>query len=79
MSSQTAEGRSGVRSIRTPKGDSASATALTTAGVDASVPDSPTPRTPRGVSDGVTIRSNTIRGTSSADGSRYDPKLAEVT
>src|SRR5690606_16987235 len=64
--------RSGVQGIGTswtPYGRSASTTALTTAGVDAIVPASPTPLTPSGlVVAGVSVRSVVNEGRSAALG-----------
>ncbi len=66
--------RSGVHAIRTsstPNCRSASTTALTTAGVDAMVPASPTPLTPSGlVVDGVSVRSVAKDGRSGGAGTR---------
>ena len=65
--------RSGVHGIAmslTPIGRSASTTALTTAGVDAIVPASPTPLVPSGWSGaGLSVRSVTKSGRSAAVGS----------
>src|SRR5690349_8837569 len=53
----------------TPRCDSASITAFTTAGGDAIVPVSPTPFTPSSFDvDGVTVRSIVMLGTSEAAG-----------
>ena len=55
----------------TPSGRSASTMALTTAGVEAIVPASPTPLTPSVlVVAGVSVRSVMKDGRSAADGSR---------
>src|SRR5690606_17108987 len=69
--SQTRCGEHGIGTSLTPYGRSASTTALTTAGVDAMVPASPTPLTPSGlVVAGVSVRSLTIGGKSKALGSK---------
>src|SRR5690606_40364751 len=68
---QTRSGVHGIRTSFTPYGRSASTTALTTAGVAAMVPASPTPLTPSGlVVAGVSVRSVTNSGRSAAVGSR---------
>ena len=56
---QTRSGVSGIASMwSTPSPDSASTTALTTAGVEAMVPVSPAPLTPSGLTGvGVSVRS----------------------
>src|ERR1700730_1179175 len=60
---QTRSGLSGISMWRMPRGESASQTALTTQGVDAMVPASPTPFTPIGLTgDGVTVRSRMNSG-----------------
>ena len=67
---QTRSGVAGIWMSFTPNGRSASTTALTTAGVDAIVPASPTPLTPSGlVVDGVSVRSVVNDGRSAAEGS----------
>src|SRR5207245_8575472 len=61
--------RRGMSICVTPKGASASTTALTTAGVDPIVPASPTPLTPNGFTgDGVIVRSSSNSGKSCARG-----------
>ena len=63
---------SGMWMSLTPRGRSASTTALTTAGVEAMVPASPTPLAPSGcVVAGVSVRSVMTSGRSAALGSRY--------
>src|SRR5262245_28417717 len=65
MMFQSFSGRTGVSTCVTPNGESASTTALTTAGVDPIVPASPTPLTPIGLTgDGVTVRSSSRFGRS---------------
>ena len=55
----------------TPRWRTASSTELTTAGVEAMVPASPTPLTPSGfVVEGVSVLSSVKEGRSAADGSR---------
>src|SRR5262245_14112729 len=61
--------RTGMSMCVTPRGESASTMALTTAGVDPIVPASPTPLMPKGFTgDGVTVRSNSNSGKSCARG-----------
>lgn len=65
-------GVQGISMSVTPNCRTASSTALTTAGVDAMVPASPTPLTPSGLPGaGVEVRSVTKGGRSTAVGSRY--------
>src|SRR4029078_5365782 len=54
----------------TPRCESASTTALMTAGAAAIVPVSPTPFTPSGLSAAVSVRSVSNDGSSAADGDR---------
>src|SRR5512136_1839900 len=64
-------GVSGMSACRTPYGRSASMTALTTAGGDPTVADSPTPLAPMGwCGDGVTVAPSSQDGHSSEVGSR---------
>src|SRR5690606_8626099 len=63
-------GERGSRSICTPNGASASATALSTAGVEPMAPPSPTPLNPPGPELGVSTWPSSITGTSAAVGSR---------
>ena len=71
MASQTRDGVSGMSACRMPYGLSASTTALTTAGGDPTVADSPTPLAPIGwCGDGVTVCPVSQCGTSSAVGIR---------
>src|SRR5690606_9477546 len=66
---QTRSGVQGIGTSLTPYGRSASTTALTTAGVEAMVPASPTPLTPSGLEvAGVSVRSVTNSGRSAAVG-----------
>src|SRR5207248_10893852 len=66
---QTRSGLHGIATSVTPRGRSASTTALTTAGVDAIVPASPTPLTPtRFGGAGVSVRSVVNLGRSAALG-----------
>src|SRR5581483_7893542 len=68
---QTRCGVHGISMSVTPSGRSASMMALTTAGVEAIVPASPTPLTPSGfVVAGVSVRSVSNVGRSAADGTR---------
>jgi hypothetical protein len=61
----------GIATSATPNGRSASTTALTTAGVEAIVPASPTPLTPSGLLvAGVSVRSVVKSGRSAALGTR---------
>ena len=70
MASQTRIDPSGMLRNVTPSGRTASITALSTAGVAAIVPASPTPLTPiEVVGDGVSVRSVSNDGTSAALGS----------
>src|SRR6185436_210298 len=72
MACQTRIGEQGISMSLTPRWRTASITALTTAGVDAIVPASPTPLTPSGfVVAGVSVRPVVNDGRSTADGSRY--------
>src|ERR1051326_1035282 len=65
----TASGLSGMSICFTPKGDSASTTALTIAGVAPIVPASPTPFTPSGFTgEGVSVRSVSNHGSCEALG-----------
>ena len=69
MSFQSFSGRKGKSMCRTPKGFSASITALAIAGVEPIVPASPTPLTPMGLTgDGVTVLPSSKRGKSCALG-----------
>ena len=71
MASHTRDGVSGMSACRTPNGLSASTTALTTAGGEPTVADSPTPLAPIGwCGDGVTVCPVSQCGTSSAVGIR---------
>src|SRR5262249_44428467 len=71
MARQTRSGVHGIVMSLIPSGRSASTIALTTAGVEAIVPASPTPLTPSGlVVEGVSVRSVTYDGRSAADGTR---------
>src|SRR5271165_5316958 len=71
MARQTWAGVSGMSACRTPYGRSASITALTTAGGDPTVADSPTPLAPRGwCGDGVTVMPSSKDGHSRELGSR---------
>src|ERR1022692_1646252 len=71
MADQTLAGVSGMSACRTPKGRSASMTALTTAGGDPTVADSPTPLAPMGwCGDGVTVVPSSHDGHSTDVGSR---------
>ena len=71
MAVHTRIGVVGISMSFTPRWRTASITALTTAGVEAIVPASPTPLTPNGfVVDGVSVRSVVNDGRSAADGSR---------
>ena len=71
MARHTRSGVHGITTSRMPSGRSASMIALTTAGVDAIVPASPTPLTPSGlVVAGVSVRSVMKDGRSTADGIR---------
>src|SRR5207249_11693345 len=61
MAFQTRSGLSGISIWRTPRGESASQTAFTMHGVEASVPASPTPFTPMGFTgDGVDRKSTRL-------------------
>ncbi len=72
MACQTRIGEQGISMSRTPSCRTASITALTTAGVDAMVPASPTPLTPSGLAvAGVSVRPVVNDGRSTADGTRY--------
>src|SRR5438132_6313992 len=69
MAFHTRSGLSGISMWRTPNGDSASQTAFTMHGVEASVPASPTPFTPMGFTgDGVTVCSSVKSGKKCAFG-----------
>ena len=69
MASHTRPGWSGISTCRMPSPESASTAALTTHAVAAIVPASPMPLTPSGLlGDGVTVRAESMRGTSDADG-----------
>ena len=70
MARQTRSGLHGIVTSCTPSGRSASMIAFTTAGVDAIVPASPTPLTPRRLSAGDSVRLVFRDGTSAADGTR---------
>ena len=71
MARQTRSGVHGICTSLMPHGRSASTIALTTAGVEAMVPASPTPLTPSGlVVDRLTVRSVVKLGRSAAEGSR---------
>jgi len=71
MASQTWAGVSGMSACLTPYGRSASTTALTTAGGEPTVADSPTPLAPNGwCGDGVTVSPSSQAGHSSDVGSR---------
>ena len=68
----TRSGDAGLSMLSTPRWETASITAFTTAGGDAIVPASPMPFTPSElVVEGVTVRSCTIVGTSIEVGTRY--------
>jgi hypothetical protein len=65
----TRSGVQGMGTSLTPMGRNASTMALTTAGVEAMVPASPTPLTPNGLEvAGVSVRSLTMSGRSNALG-----------
>ena len=69
---QTRSGVAGLPTSVTPRCETASTIALTTAGGAAIVPASPIPLTPSGfVGDGVTVRSSSNAGISTAEGTRY--------
>ena len=69
MASHTRPGCIGISRCRTPSPESASTAALTTHAVAAIVPASPMPFTPSGLEgDGVTVRAESMRGSSAADG-----------
>src|ERR1019366_10366554 len=69
MSFQIRSRLNGMSTCRTPNGERASATALSSAGVAPMVPASPTPLTPRGFTgEGVTVRPVSINGISDARG-----------
>ena len=71
MARHTWAGVSGMSAWRTPNGSSASMTALTTAGGEPTVADSPTPLAPSGwCGDGVTVSPSSKLGTSIDVGSR---------
>src|SRR5262249_19801204 len=73
---QTRAGVSGMSTCRMPSVASPSITAFTTAGVDAIVPVSPAPFTPSGLTSvGVSVRSSSIRGMTSAFGTGYSIML----
>ena len=59
MARQTRSGVHGIVTSLTPKGRSASTIALTTAGVEAIVPASPTPLTPSRLAARLSVRSVT--------------------
>ena len=67
---QTRSGVAGSGMSVTPRCESASTTALMTAGAAAIVPVSPTPFTPSGLSAAVSVRSVSNDGSSAADGTR---------
>jgi len=67
---QTRSGLHGIVMSLTPSGRSASMIALTTAGVEAIVPASPTPLTPSRFAPGLSVRLVTYDGRSAADGTR---------
>src|SRR4029079_3218342 len=74
---QTRSGVAGIWTSFTPRCDSASSTALITAGAAAMVPVSPTPFTPSGVVGlGLSVRSSSNDGNSAADGTRYVRRFA---
>src|SRR4029079_11406094 len=80
MACQTRIGLQGISMSLTPRCRTASMTALTTAGVDAIVPASPTPLTPSGlVVAGVSVRPVTNDGRSTADGTRYSANEALIS
>ena len=71
MARHTRSGLHGICTSETPNWRTASTTALTTAGVDAMVPASPTPLTPNGFDvAGDSVRSVTNEGRSAAEGTR---------
>ena len=71
MARQTRSGVHGMSMLFTPHGRSASTTALTTAGVEAMQPASPTPLTPSGLLvAGVSVRPVSKCGRSGAAGTR---------
>src|SRR5207249_177031 len=71
IAAHTRIGEHGISTSLTPNRRTASTTALTTAGVEAIVPASPTPLTPKGfVVDRVSVRSVVNDGRSAALGSR---------
>ena len=71
MARQTRSGLAGIGTSVTPRCESASTTALITAGADPIVPASPIPFTPIGFEVlGVTVRSVSNDGNSAADGTR---------
>ena len=68
---QTRSGVAGIWMSVTPRCESASTTALITAGADAIVPVSPTPLAPNGWSVALlSVRSSSYDGSSAADGTR---------
>src|SRR4029453_15783989 len=74
---QTRSGVAGIWMSVTPRCETASSTALITAGAAAIVPVSPTPFAPNGfVGLGLSVRWSSKDGSSAADGTRYVRRFA---